>query len=541
MTRTPLNRIPILVWSWLPCLIFVALMLGVAWGLAQQTGRVVYPLDDTYIHMAIARHLAEHGVYGASLSGFSATSSSPAWTFLLALFGLILGPQEWLPFALNLSAGVALLWVLTRELRRWMVSPWVAALTAMGVAALLPLPALTALGMEHTLHILVVILFVHSAIRRLNDEASHKNAPLLLLAFIAVGLRYESVFVAAPLAVLFLLRGRWGETMQIALGAATPVLLVGFWQLSQGWYFFPSAIALKSVLQTEGVDRLHQAIARLQGQLFSTPHITLPFLMAAFAYFRGIRNSGYLFSEAGARQFVFLCACALHCSMASTGWYHRYEAYLLALAVWALIPLAEEAREWRRRIFTPQRLFSERVVAVAAIAAAFLTLAIIYKDNVASITTIHPRGVNIYQQQYQLGLFVKRYYQGETVAANDIGAINFLADIYCLDLVGLGSIEPALARDHGRWNPGFLDSWARQHNARVAILYESWWENVIPESWIKVGEWTLERRIAAADATVSFFALDRHGAALLRERLLAFESKLPDGVKSLVATLGESQ
>ncbi len=50
---------------------------------------------------------------------------------------------------------------------------------------------------------------------------------------------------------------------------------------------------------------------------------------------------------------------------------------------------------------------------------------------------------NIYEQQYQMGLFVRRYYQNSTVALNDIGAVNFLADIHCLDLLGLANAEVA--------------------------------------------------------------------------------------------------
>ena len=53
---------------------------------------------------------------------------------------------------------------------------------------------------------------------------------------------------------------------------------------------------------------------------------------------------------------------------------------------------------------------------------------------------------NIHEQQYQMGRFLAEHYEGTTVTANDIGAITFLADIGCVDLVGLASMEAAQLR-----------------------------------------------------------------------------------------------
>src|SRR5690606_27666235 len=114
---------------------------------------------------------------------------------------------------------------------------------------------------------------------------------------------------------------------------------------------------------------------------------------------------------------------------------------------------------------------------------------------------------NLYQQQYQMGLFLQKYYPSETIVANDIGAINYLADVYCLDLMGLGSLEPLQARALGRWNEHFIQNWANTRRADIAIMYDSWWNDLIPRQWILIGQWLTDQKVTVADTTVSFYAI----------------------------------
>lgn len=53
--------------------------------IALNQGHLVYALDDTYIHMTIAKNFAQHGVWGVTKYSFSSESSSLLWTSLLVI------------------------------------------------------------------------------------------------------------------------------------------------------------------------------------------------------------------------------------------------------------------------------------------------------------------------------------------------------------------------------------------------------------------------------------------------------------------------
>src|ERR1700761_3174954 len=73
-----------------------------------------YPLDDTYIHMAVVRTLATSGVWGVGAGMPAAASSSPLWTVMLA-GAYLLHPGDaffYVSLALNAMAGCGLILLL---------------------------------------------------------------------------------------------------------------------------------------------------------------------------------------------------------------------------------------------------------------------------------------------------------------------------------------------------------------------------------------------------------------------------------------------
>ena len=81
---------------------------------------------------------------------------------------------------------------------------------------------------------------------------------------------------------------------------------------------------------------------------------------------------------------------------------------------------------------------------------------------------------NIYEQQYQMGLFLRRFYEGKGVAANDVGAIDYLADIHLYDTFGLANLDVVRARRANRYDHTVAEHEMAQKQVRVVVAYRGW-------------------------------------------------------------------
>jgi hypothetical protein len=149
----------------------------------------------------------------------------------------------------------------------------------------------------------------------------------------------------------------------------------------------------------------------------------------------------------------------------------------------------------------------------------------------------------IFEQQYQMGLFLHRFFENRRVAANDIGAINYQAAIESFDLVGLANIDVARARLEGHYDTAAVDRLTRAHGVELAIVYKPWFEGIggLPPAWIEVGAWTSAERVVTGGATVSFYAVDPRATGALTQSLRLFSGQLPAGVVQSGAYLTASQ
>ena len=117
----------------------------------------LYNLDDTYIHLTIARNLAFRGTWGINPGEFAGASSSPLWTLMLAGAMKIAGPRIWLPLLINaieIPFVVLGLWLV---LRRFLVRPRMLVAGIVAVGLIIPIPMLLMNGMEQMLQVALIL------------------------------------------------------------------------------------------------------------------------------------------------------------------------------------------------------------------------------------------------------------------------------------------------------------------------------------------------------------------------------------------------
>ena len=557
-----MGRAANLMQRWWPC-VAAALALWSAVGavlaasLQINQGRLIYALDDSYIHMAMAKNLARHGVWGVTPFGFTASSSAPLWTLLVAGIYRTVGVRTSVPLILNLLLATLLLiatqWVLTSIAPT--ISKSYAFIVLLAVVFFSPLLNLIFLGLEHILHTLLTLLFVFFAARTLADEAPPaRRAQLTLIALgVAVGaVRYEGLFAVAAVCTLLFLKRRRTFAIGLAACSLTPAFIMGVISVGHGWFWLPNPVVLKGNLpmgekSPVAVFLAHAAANTLYSGMRVVRLEGVALLLLLWRYARchesEVRSPD---SEAGNHEprsvdvwmmGIFVAAATLHMLMAGTGWFLRYEAYLVALGLtvvavplWGVLQTLRAPRPWR---------FSNSAgLAAAALLAVSASLFWHAGYNAAWMTL--PATHDTFRWHYQMGTFVHRYYQGAALVVNDIGAVDFLADIHLTDPHGLADrgIARARLRDHGQLAPEVLDLLARSRGARVALVDENWVEFVhgafrraVPGTWLLAGVWKFPNRVVLAPAGLSFYALDEAARRQLIDDLRNYAPHLPPDVE----------
>jgi hypothetical protein len=534
-----LKRNPLQHWPLYASILFLSLLFGLllATSFYQNQGHLVYALDDAYIHMAMARNFSHYGVWGVTRYGFTSSSSSILWTLLLSLTYYLFGVSQVAPLVWNLFFAVLVLGATYAILAWYKLPPWLRLAALLAIIFLIPLPVLILSGLEQNLQTLLALLATFLAARIISGEAPSSgrrdSTLLLVLAPLLTAVRFEGMFLILAIGVLLLLRKRWFYAFAFAVCGFLPVVIYGIISVAHGWLWFPSSVLLKGVMpDLSSLSGIFLSLAiNAFVNLYKALHVFVLLISVLLFYVLACGKGRRAFDSRQLMGAILLLTAVPHVEFVEVGPLFRYDAYLFALGTVFLasqVPIVmPDLPAWTSfsREQAPQYL--------AAGALALLLFFPLAVKGTRLLWFLPQCTTNIFEQQYQMGSFVRQYYQGSTVALNDVGAVNFLADIHCLDLWGLANRDVTRLKREHNYRLRDITGLSKQAGARIAIVYDHWIAGQVgglPAEWVRVGQWTIRNNVIVGGDTVSFYALEPSEVSHLIECLREFSLALPRDV-----------
>lgn len=540
-------------------LLSIALLLAFAAGMAASIvavvdacdGRLISWLDDAYIHMAMARTLAEHSVYGLTPREFASASSSPFWVLALSMAYAVFGVGETIVFVLNILAAVGLLLVAAEQLSRpadtavtlanaargtrWQTigGAWRVGWAITGAIALMLATAPIALvlgAMEHVAHAALMLIAVDAVARRLSDADELADSIVLYLALFALPLvRYESLWLGALAVLGGLLARQWLFAVAALLVTAIGPYLFGAISMAEGWWMLPAPILVKTGIG----DLLAQGSTwTLAKFLLWYPLKRLIVYVPLLAALMAISTIVLLWAAARDREAIkrawwialalSLAGAWIHATFGHFGWGGRYEAYLLALFS-VNLPVA------MAHIELPPRATIARAavlgLAVAAIAGGLLVHrgVVMHRDPGLAAATV-------WQRDFWPAEFVGETHPDDSVMAMNIGALMWRASPALTDILALGDRDVAALVLARRLDNDAVRDLAKRRDVKIAILFDGYYTQWIggPPPFIKVAT---GRPVAAPESAFSIYVMNPADAERIAAELRRFATAHPNRVR----------
>jgi len=480
-------------------------------------GKLVFSLDDPYIHFALAQHLAQ-GHYGINPGEYAAPSSSILWPWLLLPLTHSDDLLSWGVLSLNSLCALGTLMCFWQALPE-PVSHDSGRRTMTVVILLLCLLAsnqftLVFTGLEHALQVLTCSVMTLGLLRCAQTGATH----WWWLASIALApsLRYECAALSVLNLVYLAYRGHWLMATGTLLAMATPLAAFSEFLLSHGLGALPTSIIAKGNIAKHSTRVMIWLYNLKQNSLSLKGGLLAGLTLCLFAQATVQRAHP---TKAGP-AWVLAASALAHLVLGRAG--YRYDAYLWsATIVMLLANHGATLTAWPKltpKAWRPQPL----PLLYGAVGAGILAKSLAY-------TAVTPLATsNIHEQQYQMRRFAQEFYQGP-VAVNDLGLVAYKNKQYVLDLGGLASLEATRRnqqQEHMWWGP-----MTEAHGVHLVMIYENQYQP-IPPNWLKLGDLILgHAKFSAAEPTVAFFATDCATAIKTHPKLGEFAASLPPGTR----------
>ena len=483
-------------------------------------GELVYALDDSYIHLQIARNLAEHGVWGIRPNELAFGSSSPLWTCLLAATFKVIGFHEWVAGVYSTLSCCLVAMMLDLLLVERIRSHVVRYAIVVAMCLMLPVSTAAILGMEHALHALCLLGFLHMYLKR-------SDLGMAVFALVSVGVRYESLFLVLPLACVELLQKRYVAAIFSLFGAAVVPLVYGAFAMSNGGCFLPNSLMVKSALAMEASFFWKLMDVAWCGSVVNNPMV----------YYTGIAALLMALHPRLSWRFrlgLLSCAVAVfgHLVFAQTGWIYnvnRYEIYLFATVPIMLIVSILEVSS--KDFDTPgERLASSGLRCGCLV---FMSL-LLFRSQDSGI-----RALRASLETYQTPMLAAKVlasippeHRGG-IFLNDLGIIAERTDEPIADVCGLGDQLTFNLLRRSERTPENMMKVLQERGVRYAAIYPTMWTSMMLRHYAKKDPVAVAEGVKQSiweTGPLCLYAMTPEDEEFLAEHLRHLPFALPKGI-----------
>ncbi len=505
------------------------LLQAIAW--VRAGGLFEYPLDDVYIHLAMAEEIARGG-YGVNTGEYASAASSLLYPLLLTPFaGTSL--HRYLPVFWNMTGllGAAFMWgrILWRAgYGRPTLRP-IGLFLAVAGPLVLGMAGVAFAGMEHSLHAFAALVALYG----LQAFLESGRIPPWLVAALVLGvmLRYEGLGVSFAVAAVIALKGRWRAALALFLASLLPLLGFALFLTTLGLEPVPNSVMAKLAdfreMQMSAAERVVRTFLR---NLLRVQGMSFMILVVAFALSLLWPR---MWRAWGGRYWPFALALVIagagHLMFGRFGYMDRYEHYVLLFgygcALCAIRPVLAELIAagpggglWRK---------AGKLVMPVMVVWTGASMGHHYIPAVLEDATLSPS--QIHRQQGQMARFQREYVKGP-VAVNDLGWVSYRNDDYVLDLWGLASFDALKIRLRRDIPDGWAGPLVRERGVKLVMIYDRWLGRAVAPEWVYLGTLGLgEETEYLGGNEVDFYAPDAAEAPRLRAALEAFAPTMPEG------------
>jgi|GEM_PF-3537262 len=453
-------------------LVYLAVLTVILQPIYINSGIIVYPLDDVYIHLKIASNVFMNGIWGIDSSVPISASTSPFYTLLLSTFFISTENAIFAPLILNIIASIIIIYQIVILTNVTKLTRFCKLCIGITFILVIPLPSLTVLGMEHLIHcmlVLSIILFFR--------KESRSKVVLFILFALALFIRLETVFLVLGVGIWCIFEKKWNTLLLTSIGFILGLCLYVVLSLLFSIEIIPNTILLKTVISDQSI--FNSTLVKIWNSKLLLFLSILSFSITIYKW-----NKSKLFLI----PFVTLL---LHLVFARQGWFYRYEAYCIAIvAVFIIIEFLQDP------------------ISVKKVSTIFILLVFILitsKRAFLSLSTTHIASKNIYDQQIQMAMLVKTLPTNANIAVNDIGAVSYYNENSFLDLYGIASPEVFSLKKSNKYNSKNIDSLLLVKNIDFLLIYTSWFNDTIFSDFKQIGSIHLTNNVVCGDTTVAIF------------------------------------